>query len=101
MLNALTIDVEDYYHVTAFEGRVERRQWDQYPSRVVPNTQRLLDLLERRGIRATFFILGWVGHRFPALVRAIADAGHEIGCHSYWHRLIYRMSPREFREDLK
>jgi polysaccharide deacetylase family protein (PEP-CTERM system associated) len=101
MLNALTIDVEDYYHVTAFEGQVSRRQWDQYPSRVERNTRRLLEVLARHGVRATFFVLGWVGHRFPGLVREIAAAGHEVGCHSYWHRLIYRLTPDEFRQDLK
>ncbi len=101
ILNALTIDVEDYYHVTAFEGQVQRRDWDQYPSRVVGNTHRILRILERRGIHATFFVLGWVAHRFPELVRAIADAGHEVGSHSYWHRLIYQMTPDEFQADLK
>src|SRR5205823_638190 len=101
MLNALTIDVEDYYHVTAFEDQVPRHLWDQYPSRVVANTRRLLRLLERHGVRATFFVLGWVGRRFPELVRDIADAGHEVGSHGYWHRLIYRMTPDEFRRDLK
>jgi polysaccharide deacetylase family protein (PEP-CTERM system associated) len=101
IVNALTIDVEDYYHVTAFEGEISRHQWDRFPSRVVPNTQRLLDLLDRHQIRATFFVLGWIAHRFPALIRAIADAGHEIGCHGYWHRLIYHMTPEEFRHDLR
>jgi polysaccharide deacetylase family protein (PEP-CTERM system associated) len=101
MLNALTVDVEDYFHVTAFEGQVSRHEWDQYPSRVVPNTQRILRLLERHQARGTFFVLGWVAHRFPGLVRDIAAAGHEIGCHSYWHRLIYRMTPDDFRQDLR
>ncbi len=101
ILNALTIDVEDYYHVSAFEGVVERGDWDKYPSRVVSNTQRLLRLLEERGLHATFFVLGWVAERFTDLVRSIAEAGHEIGCHSYWHGLVYRMSPEEFRADLR
>lgn len=100
-LNALTIDVEDYYHVSAFESHVHRRDWDTFPSRVVANTQRLLALLERRGTRATFFILGWVAQKHPELVRTIHRAGHEIGSHSYWHRLIYRLTPEEFRSDLK
>lgn len=101
ILNALTIDVEDYYHVSAFEDRIDRRDWDRFPSRVVPNTHRLLELLGRRGVHATFFVLGWVARRFPELVREIAAAGHEVGSHSYWHRLIYRMTPAEFRADLK
>lgn len=100
-LNALTIDVEDYYHVSAFEGQVQRSEWHRYPSRVLRNTHRLLRILDRRGLRATFFVLGWVAQRFPELARTIASAGHEIGCHSYWHRLIYRMSPDEFRADLR
>jgi polysaccharide deacetylase family protein (PEP-CTERM system associated) len=100
LLNALTIDVEDYYHVTGFEGRVDRARWDEYPSRVGPNTRRLLDLLAAAGVRATFFVLGWVAERQPALVRAIRRAGHEVGCHGYWHRLVYDQTPDEFRADL-
>jgi polysaccharide deacetylase family protein (PEP-CTERM system associated) len=101
IINAFTIDVEDYFQVTAFENHVAREDWDRYPSRVVRNTYRLLDLLGRRGVRATCFVLGWVGRRFPQLVRTIADAGHEVGCHSYWHRLIYSQTPDEFRQDLR
>jgi polysaccharide deacetylase family protein (PEP-CTERM system associated) len=101
MLNALTVDVEDYFHVTAFESQVPRHQWDDYPSRVVPSTQRVLRLLARHQVRATFFVLGWVGERYPQLVRDIASAGHEIGCHSYWHRLIYQMTPEQFRQDVR
>jgi polysaccharide deacetylase family protein (PEP-CTERM system associated) len=100
LLNALTIDVEDYYHVTGFEARVDRARWDEFPSRVGPNTQRLLDLLAAAGVRATFFVLGWVAERQPALVRAIRRAGHEVGCHGYWHRLVYDQTPDEFRADL-
>jgi polysaccharide deacetylase family protein (PEP-CTERM system associated) len=100
-VNALTVDVEDYFHVTAFEGRVRRADWDYYPSRVAANTRRILDLLDAGAVRATFFVLGWVAERQPALVRAIAAAGHEIGCHSYWHRLIYQQTPEEFRADLR
>ncbi|MHB1035988.1 MAG: XrtA system polysaccharide deacetylase [Pirellulales bacterium] len=99
-LNAFTVDVEDYYHVSGFEHHVSRRSWHAYKSRVVPNTHRMLDLLEEHGVRATFFVLGWVAERFPRLVREIRDAGHEVGSHSYWHRLIYRLTPEEFREDL-
>lgn len=101
IMNVLSIDVEDYYQVTNFEHRVDRRDWDKYPSRVVANTRRLVDLLDRHQLRATFFVLGWVGRRFPGLIREIVRQGHEIGCHSYWHRLIYRQSPEEFREDLR
>src|SRR5438067_1348270 len=100
-LNALTVDVEDYFQVSAFDRHVSRDQWDLYPSRVVENTRRLLDMFARHGARATFFILGWVGERYPGLVREIDNGGHEIGCHSYWHRLIYQQTPTEFREDLR
>lgn len=101
LVNALTIDVEDYFQVSAFERHVPRQKWDEYESRVVVNTHRLLRMLDRRGVRATFFVLGWVAHRFPHLVRDIHRAGHEIGSHSYWHRLIYELTPEEFAEDLR
>jgi polysaccharide deacetylase family protein (PEP-CTERM system associated) len=101
VLNALTIDVEDYYQVSAFEGCVARSEWDSFESRVVGNTWRLLDLLADAGVRGTFFVLGYVARRHPDLVRAIHFAGHEIGCHSYWHRLIYDQTPEAFRSDLR
>lgn len=100
MLNALTIDVEDYYQVSAFEKDVRRDDWDRHESRVVANTRRVLRLLEETQTLATFFVLGWVADRFPQLVREIHQAGHEIGSHSYWHRLIYQLTPEEFRDDL-
>jgi polysaccharide deacetylase family protein (PEP-CTERM system associated) len=100
-LNALTIDVEDYYHVSAFETCVERGSWDGFESRIVGSTRKVLDLLEAAGVRGTFFVLGWVAERQPALVRAIHAAGHEVGCHSYWHHLVYRQTPDEFRADLR
>lgn len=99
-INAFTVDVEDYYHVSAFEQQIDRAHWDRYESRVVANTLRILKLLGRHDVRATFFVLGWVAERFPDLVRRIQAGGHEIGSHGYWHRLIYRMSPDEFRADL-
>ncbi|MGH7128757.1 MAG: XrtA system polysaccharide deacetylase [Planctomycetaceae bacterium] len=100
IINALTIDVEDYFHVNAFADRIPRGEWDCYPSRVVANTHRILRILEHSQVRATFFVLGWVADRFPGLVREIRKAGHEIGCHSYWHRLVYQLTPEEFRADL-
>jgi polysaccharide deacetylase family protein (PEP-CTERM system associated) len=101
VLNALTFDVEDYYHVSGFEGLVERSCWDHYESRIDASTGRVLDALARAGVRATFFVLGWVADHHPGVVRAIVSAGHEVGCHSYWHRLIYHQTPAEFREDLR
>jgi polysaccharide deacetylase family protein (PEP-CTERM system associated) len=101
LLNAFTVDVEDYFQVSAFESTVPRSDWADYPSRVVANTHRLLRLLNRRGVRSTFFVLGWVAHRFPGLVRDIHGDGHEIGSHSYWHRLVYHQQPAEFVADLQ
>lgn len=101
VVNALTVDVEDYFHVTAFEAVVARSAWDAMESRVGINTERLLDVFDRVGVRATFFVLGWVADRFPALVRAIAARGHEIASHGYAHRLIYEQAPTEFRTDLR
>ncbi|MFC1524308.1 XrtA system polysaccharide deacetylase [Thermodesulfobacteriota bacterium] len=99
IINYLSIDVEDYYQVSAFEDIVSREKWDDFPSRVVVNTQRILDILEHFDVRATFFILGWTAERFPHLVEAINAKGHEVGCHSYFHRLVYDLDPDEFRQD--
>jgi polysaccharide deacetylase family protein (PEP-CTERM system associated) len=101
VLNAFTVDVEDYYQVSAFEKHVPRDQWDQWESRVVANTQRILALLDRRQVKGTFFVLGWVAQRHPRLIREIHAQGHEIGSHGYWHRLIYEHSPGDFRDDLR
>ena len=101
MQNALTIDVEDYYQVSNFEKQIDRAHWPGYASRVVTNTERLLELLARHGVQATFYILGYVAEQHPELVRHIDAAGHEIGSHSYWHRLVYDLSPDEFRDDLR
>ena len=100
MVNALTVDVEDYFHVQAFADVILPNQWSQYPLRVEHNTRRLLDMFDRRRVRATFFILGWVAEHCPALVREIASAGHEIGCHGYNHQMIGRANEKEFREDI-
>jgi len=101
ILNAFTVDVEDYFQVSAFERHVSREQWGQFESRVVRNTHRMLALLSRHNVQATFFVLGWVAERHPQLVRDIHGSGHEIASHGYWHRMIYRQSPEEFRSDLR
>ena len=100
-LNLLTVDVEDYFQVSGFAHAVPPDTWDARTSRVVDNTTRLLDLFDEADVRGTFFILGWVADRFPALVRRVAKAGHQIASHGYAHRLVYDMTPAEFRADLR
>jgi polysaccharide deacetylase family protein (PEP-CTERM system associated) len=95
----MSVDVEDYFQVEAFASVVNRSSWGDYSSRVERNTERILDLFDERGVKATFFILGWVAERFPRLVRRIIERGHEAACHSYWHRLVYKLSPAEFQQD--
>jgi len=87
--------------VQAFSDVVDRQRWESYPCRVEANTQRLLDLLDETGVKGTFFILGWVADRYPKLVRDIVARGHEPACHSYWHRLIYKLDREEFAADTR
>jgi len=101
MLNALTIDVEDYYHVSAFESVIPDGDWDRYESRVAANTGRLLDLLDDAHTQATFFVLGWVAEREPKLAKEIHRRGHEIACHGYSHKRIYTQTPAQFREETR
>jgi polysaccharide deacetylase family protein (PEP-CTERM system associated) len=96
-----TVDVEDYFQVNAFEGLLDRADWDRYPSRIERNVDTLLGLLDRHGARGTFFTLGWIAERFPRLVRRIAESGHEVASHGYWHRKVTSLSPEAFREDLR
>ncbi len=96
---ALTVDVEDYFHVEAFAKTIDRREWGNYAPRVERNTRRLLDLFSSFDVHGTFFVLGWVADRHPDLVRTIRDAGHEIASHGYDHRMITGISLDEFRED--
>jgi polysaccharide deacetylase family protein (PEP-CTERM system associated) len=99
MLNALTIDVEDYFHTEAMTAAVSRDRWDSMPSRVQGSTEALLELLNKHRVKATLFFLGWVAERFPQLVALAVKQGHEIGCHSYWHRAVFRLDAESFRED--
>ncbi len=101
IVNAFTVDVEDYYQVSAFESVVGRAEWDGYPSRVEANTDRLLGILGEFGVRGTFFVLGWEAERRPGMVRRIAAAGHEVASHGYDHRLVYDQTPVEFRDDVR
>ena len=101
MRNALTFDLEDYFHVTAFRHCSEASDWGSRESRLQRNTERILELLSTTGCQATFFVLGWVAEKYPRLVSRIAKCGHEIACHSHEHRLVYEMTPQEFREDTR
>ena len=97
--HVFTVDVEDYFQVYAFEGVVDRSQWDHFSTRVVRNTEVILELLDRHSVSGTFFTLGWVAKKHPELVRRIADAGHEIASHGWWHRKVTSLTRDEFRED--
>ena len=97
--NFMTVDVEDYFSAEALARAAPREDWASLPSRVERNTDRLLERFERHGVRATFFVLGWVAERFPDLVRRIAAQGHEIGSHGYSHRRIFTQTREDFREE--
>jgi polysaccharide deacetylase family protein (PEP-CTERM system associated) len=101
VINAMTIDVEDYFHVSVFDGLIPRQEWTKLESRVCANTHRLLDIFAEYRTRGTFFVLGWVAERHPELVRDIASAGHEIASHGYGHRLVYDQTRHTFREDVR
>lgn len=101
MRNAMTVDVEDYFHVSAFENVIERSSWEHRESRVKANTHCLLELFEKNNIHATFFVLGWVAERYADLVREIVHHGHEVACHGYSHRLVYQQTSQEFQAETK
>src|SRR5690349_11591527 len=96
----MSIDVEDYFHVSVFDGIVPRAEWARMESRVASNTDRLLDLFDQYQVRSTFFVLGWVAERYPAIVRTIVERGHEVASHGYAHRLVYDQTPAAFRDDV-
>ena len=95
-----TVDVEEYFHVLAFQGTINSADWDHWPSRAEAGVDRLLELLAEQGHRGTFFTVGWLAERQPSLVRRIAEAGHEIASHTWWHRPVDRVTPDEFRQDV-
>jgi polysaccharide deacetylase family protein (PEP-CTERM system associated) len=100
MLNALTFDVEDYFHVHAFDGVIPRDQWESIPRRVCESTRFILQLLRNHNTRATFFVLGWVADRHPELVREIAADGHELASHGYAHEAVSSLTRERFRSDV-
>jgi polysaccharide deacetylase family protein (PEP-CTERM system associated) len=100
MVNAMSVDVEDYFQVSAFERHIDRKDWDGIRCRVPDNLARILDLFESRGVRATFFTLGWVAERFPGLIREVAERGHEVASHGFFHQRVTDLDPDAFRRDV-
>lgn len=101
MKNAFTVDVEDYFQVEGFANAIDRNSWEGFRTRVGASTSTLLELLERRKVRATFFVLGWVARKHPEIVRQIVASGHEVASHGMSHRLIYTQSPAEFQRETR
>lgn len=100
-LHALSVDVEDYFHVAALSKVISQEDWGSLPSRVERNTERLLELFDRQQVKCTFFVLGWVAERYPHLIRKLADHGHEIASHGYSHQLVYNQTPAVFTEETR
>jgi len=99
-INAMSIDVEDYFQVSAFEPYVAKNQWDNLPHRVENNTYKILDILGDKQIKATFFTLGWIAERYPSIVKRIVSDGHELACHGYEHIRVTEQTPDQFRSDV-
>ncbi|WP_296885895.1 XrtA system polysaccharide deacetylase [Thiobacillus sp.] len=100
MKNAMSIDVEDYFQVSAFASTIRREDWDSLPCRVERNIDVILQLLEEADANATFFTLGWIAERYPQVVRRIVDAGHELASHGYGHERVSDLTPEQFRSDI-
>lgn len=101
IVNAMSVDVEDYFHVSAFADVIRPADWERHPPRVEKNTRTLLDLFAARGIQGTFFMLGWVAERYPQLVRDIVAGGHEVASHGCRHDRVSALTPLVFREDVR
>ena len=101
MHNALSVDVEDWFQVGAFERTIDRSDWEGLTHRVERNTDAVLDLFAQAGVTGTFFTLGWVAERYPVLMRRIAEAGHEVASHGYDHARVFTFTPEQFRADLR
>lgn len=99
--NAMTVDVEDYFQVSAFEGNVDRSSWDSTPTRIEANMDRILAMFDERGVKATFFTLGWIAARYPAVVLRIVNEGHELASHGWHHTRVNLQSPDDFRDDVR
>jgi peptidoglycan-N-acetylglucosamine deacetylase len=101
VVHALSFDIEDWFHMVAIDAVADSSKWPNLPSLVERYTDQILETLQTGGVRATFFMLGWVADRYPRITRQIADGGHEIACHSYWHKRVDQMTPNEFRDDTR
>ncbi len=101
MINAMSVDVEDYFQVSAFEQYIDKSNWDSLEHRVAQNTNKILDVFEEYNTKATFFTLGWVAERYPEIVKRIVDEGHELACHGYEHIRVTEQTPDQFRADVK
>jgi len=101
VMHALSFDIEDWFHIVEVEAVSDPEKWPEYSSIVVDRTLWILDLLNEYEYKATFFLLGWVAKRYPQIARAIADAGHELGTHSFWHGRVYELTPETFRQDMR
>lgn len=101
VFNAMTVDVEDFFHVSAFESVISPSQWKDYQPRVDTNTRRLLDLFAKKEVKSTFFVLGWVAERYPDLIKEIHSQGHEVASHGYAHKRVILLSRDEFLQDIK
>jgi polysaccharide deacetylase family protein (PEP-CTERM system associated) len=101
LLNGLSVDIEDWFQVGAFERTIRREDWESLSQRVERNSDAVIDLFDRTGVKGTFFILGWVAERYPALIRRISDAGHEVASHGWDHLRVFTMTPDMFRADIR
>lgn len=100
-LNAFCVDLEEWFHAFGISGKyADPAHWDDAPACVVGDTENLMRLLDEAGARGTFLTVGWVARKYPALIRRLAREGHEVGCHSYWHRLVFELTPEEFDRDI-
>jgi len=98
MINAMTVDLEDWHHSV---DSIPSEDWHKYESRVEKNTYKILECFKKSSLKATFFTLGYIAEKYPGLIKEISSLGHEIATHGHLHRLIYRLTPEEFRKDLK
>ena len=99
--NVFTVDLEEWFHICGVAGPLARDRWDELPSRVEATTHTLLDMLDRAGVRATWFVVGWVADRHPRLIEQVLRAGHDVGCHGYWHQRAYDLGSDAFRADVR